>query len=131
MFYRNKGAYLVGRIRGGRRLMPLVIALVNEEGGIVADAVLLTVDEASIVFSFTRSAFHVDVEAPARMIRFLKSVMPAKRIAELYLAVGYDKHGKVELYRDLVAPSRPLHGSIRDRPRRRRPRHAGVHAALL
>ena len=103
VFYRNKGAYLVGRIRGGRRLMPLVIALVNEEGGIVADAVLMTVDEASIVFSFTRSAFHVDVEVPARMIRFLKSVMPAKRIAELYLAVGYDKHGKVELYRDLVA----------------------------
>ena len=103
VFYRNKGAYLVGRIRGGRRFMPLVIALVNEDGGIVADAVLTTVDEASIVFSFTRSAFHVDVDAPARMIRFLKSIMPAKRIAELYLAVGYDKHGKAELYRDLVA----------------------------
>ena len=103
VFYRNKGAYLVGRIRGGRRFMPLVIALVSEDGGIAADAVLTTVDEASIVFSFTRSAFHVDVDAPARMIRFLKSIMPAKRIAELYLAVGYDKHGKAELYRDLVA----------------------------
>jgi isocitrate dehydrogenase kinase/phosphatase len=103
VFYRNKGAYLIGRIRGGRRLMPLVIALVNDSGRIVADAVLLTVDEASIVFSFTRSAFHVDVEAPARTIRFLKSIMPAKRIAELYLSLGYDKHGKAELYRDLVA----------------------------
>ena len=103
VFYRNKGAYLIGRIRGGRRLMPLVIALVNDGGFIVADAVLLSVDEASIVFSFTRSAFHVDVEAPARMIRFLKSIMPAKRVAELYLALGYDKHGKAELYRDLVA----------------------------
>ncbi len=103
VFYRNKGAYLVGRIRGGRRLMPFVLALVNEAGGIVADAVLLTVDEASIVFSFTRSAFHADIEAPARVIRFLKSIMPAKRVAELYLALGYDKHGKAELYRDLVA----------------------------
>ncbi len=103
VFYRNKGAYLVGRIRGGRRLMPLVLALVNEDGAIVADAVLLTVDEASIVFSFTRSAFHADIEAPARVIRFLKSIMPAKRVAELYIALGYDKHGKAELYRDLVA----------------------------
>ena len=103
VFYRNKGAYLIGRIRGGRRLMPLVIALVNDDGFIAADAVLLTVDEASIVFSFTRSAFHVDVEAPARTIRFLKSIMPAKRIAELYLSLGYDKHGKAELYRDLMA----------------------------
>jgi isocitrate dehydrogenase kinase/phosphatase len=102
VFYRNKGAYLVGRIRGGRRLMPLVVALVNEGGRIAADAVLLTVDEASIVFSFTRSAFHADVDAPARVIRFLKSIMPAKRVAELYIALGYDKHGKAELYRDLV-----------------------------
>jgi len=103
VFYRNKGAYLVGRIRGGRRLMPLVIALVNEADGIAADAVLLTVDEASIVFSFTRSAFHADIDVPARVVRFLKSIMPAKRVAELYLALGYDKHGKAELYRDLIA----------------------------
>jgi isocitrate dehydrogenase kinase/phosphatase len=69
---------------------------------VVVDAALLTVDEASIVFSFTRSAFHVDAPAPVRVIRFLKSIMPAKRIAELYVALGYDKHGKAELYRDLV-----------------------------
>jgi isocitrate dehydrogenase kinase/phosphatase len=103
VFYRSKGAYLIGRIRGGRRLMPLVIALLNEGGRTVADAVLLTVDEASIVFSFTRSAFHVDVDAPARVVRFLKSIMPAKRVAELYSALGHFKHGKAELYRDLTA----------------------------
>ena len=102
-FYRNKGVYLIGRIRGGRRLMPLVIALVNEDHRLLADAVLLTVDEASVVFSFTRSAFHVDVEAPGRVIRFLKSIMPAKRVAELYIALGHGKHGKAELYRDLTA----------------------------
>ncbi len=103
VFYRNKGVYLVGRLRGGRRLMPLVIALVNVDGRLVADAALCTVDEASIVFSFTRAAFHVDVAAPARVIRFLKSIMPAKRVAELYVSLGYAKHGKAELYRDLMA----------------------------
>jgi isocitrate dehydrogenase kinase/phosphatase len=103
VFYRNKGAYLIGRIRGqGQRITPLVIALVYEEGRLVADAVLLTEDEASIVFSFTRSSFHVDVDAPRSVIRFLKSIIPAKRLAELYIALGYHKHGKAELYRDLT-----------------------------
>ena len=103
VLYRNKGAYLVGRIRGrGPGVLPIVIALVNEGGRMAADAVLLTEDEASIVFSFTRSAFHVDVAGPRGVIDFLKSIMPGKRVAELYIALGYHKHGKGELYRDLV-----------------------------
>ena len=102
VFYRNKGAYLIGRVRGGPRIMPLVIALVNEDYRLVADAVLLTEDEASIVFSFTRSAFHADLDGPRGVIQFLKSIMPAKRLAELYIALGYNKHGKAELYRDLM-----------------------------
>ena len=28
--------------------------------------------------------------------------MPRKPVAELYIAIGYNKHGKTELYRDLV-----------------------------
>lgn len=102
IFFRGKGAYLVGRICGGQRLMPLVIALLNLERGIVADAVLLTEDDASIAFSFTRSYFHVEMERPRDIILFLHSIMPAKRIAELYISVGYHKHGKTELYRDLI-----------------------------
>lgn len=101
VFYRNKGAYLIGRIRGGGRLLPLVIALVTDGDRVVVDAVLLSEDEASIVFSFTRSYFHVDVEAPHHAIAFLKSIMPAKRVAELYIALGYDRHGKAEFFRDL------------------------------
>jgi isocitrate dehydrogenase kinase/phosphatase len=108
VFYRNKGAYLIGRIRGGGRLLPLVIALVSDGDRVVVDAVLLTEDEASIVFSFTRSYFHVDVEAPHHVIGFLKSIMPAKRVAELYIALGHDRHGKAELFRDL---NRHLAGS--------------------
>ena len=36
------------------------------------------------------------------MIRFLSRIMPHKPIAELYISLGYDKHGKTELYRDLL-----------------------------
>lgn len=100
-FYRNKGAYIVGRIRGGARLNPLVIALLNGDRGVYVDAVLLTEDETSIVFSYTHSYFHVDADCPTLLIAFLKSIMPLKRRAELYISIGYNKHGKTELYRDL------------------------------
>lgn len=102
VFYRNKGAYLIGRIRSGNRLMPLAVALVNAGQGIVVDAALTTEDEVSIVFSFTHSYFHVDADRPHDVIQFLKSIMPLKRVAELYIALGYNKHGKTELYRDLL-----------------------------
>ncbi|HKZ85672.1 MAG TPA: bifunctional isocitrate dehydrogenase kinase/phosphatase [Anaerolineae bacterium] len=108
VFYRNQGAYLIGRIRGGDGSVPLAVALRSGDEGVVVDAVLLTEDEVSIVFSFTRSYFHVDVEQPHDVIRFLKSIMPLKRVAELYIALGYNKHGKTELYRDLL---RHLHQS--------------------
>lgn len=102
VFYRNKAAYLVGRLRGGEHVMPLVLALRNRDGRVVADAVLLTEDEVSIVFSYTRSYFHVDLDRPRETVEFLKSLMPWKRLAELYISLGYNRHGKAELYWDLL-----------------------------
>jgi len=43
----------------------------------------------------------VDVERPYALVHFLKEIMPRKRVAELYISLGYNKHGKTELYRDL------------------------------
>jgi len=102
-FFRGKGAYLVGRLcgRGGRQL-PLVLALLNETGRARLDAVLLDEDSASIVFGFTRSYFAVDASHPGALVGFLKTIMPGKRLAELYIALGHNKHGKTELFRDLV-----------------------------
>ena len=80
VFFRGKGAYLVGRVVRGARALPLIVALLNRDDRIWVDAVLLTEAEASVVFSFTRSYFHVDVEAPAGMIRFLKGIMPRKPV---------------------------------------------------
>lgn len=102
IFYRNKGAYLIGRIRSGGQFIPLIFPLLNGDGGVVVDAVLLTQDEASVIFSFTRSYFRVNVEKPRELIEFLKTIMPLKRVAELYISIGYNKHGKTELYRDLL-----------------------------
>lgn len=102
IFYRNKGAYIVGRLHIGSEIVPLTLALLNGEAGIIVDAVLLTQDELSIIFSFTRSYFHVEAEHPWALTTFLKALMPLKRVAELYISIGYHKHGKTELYRDLM-----------------------------
>jgi isocitrate dehydrogenase kinase/phosphatase len=102
VLYRGKGAYLVGRFFCGSDQFPLVLALLNTPRGIVVDAVLLNENEVSILFSFTRSYFHVDVQGPSELVSFLKSIMPRKKIAELYISIGFNKHGKSELYCDLL-----------------------------
>ncbi|ABS25978.1 bifunctional isocitrate dehydrogenase kinase/phosphatase [Anaeromyxobacter sp. Fw109-5] len=102
VFYRGKGAYLVGRLRRGRYTTPLVLALVHGERGVVLDAILFTQEDVSIVFSFTRSYFHVEVERPRELVAFLSTLLPLKRVSELYIALGFNKHGKTELYREIA-----------------------------
>ena len=100
-FFRRKGAYLVGRVRGGERVMPLVLAVVHRPAGLAVDAALVTEEDASIVFSFTRSYFHVETARPGDVIAFLRSLLPQKPVGELYTALGHHKHGKTEFWRDL------------------------------
>jgi isocitrate dehydrogenase kinase/phosphatase len=102
LFYRNKGAYLVGRIVDESGITPAVIALLHREEGVFVDAVITTSDEASIVFGFSWSYFQVAAEDPGAVVAFLASIMPLKRIDELYTAIGFHKHGKTELYRGLI-----------------------------
>jgi isocitrate dehydrogenase kinase/phosphatase len=108
VFYRGQAAYIVGLLYAGSVRLPMVIALRQEVDGVVVDAVLLTEDEVSILFSFTRSYFAVDVARPYDLVRFLRRLMPRKRIAELYISIGQNKHGKTERYRDLL---RHLHST--------------------
>ncbi|MBX7222929.1 MAG: bifunctional isocitrate dehydrogenase kinase/phosphatase [Blastocatellia bacterium] len=102
IFYRGREAYLVGRLFCGGRTLPLALAFLHKPEGIVVDAVLLTENDVSLLFSFTRSYFLVDTQRPYDMVAFLKSIMPRKRRAELYISMGLNKHGKTELYRDLL-----------------------------
>jgi isocitrate dehydrogenase kinase/phosphatase len=102
LFVRNKGAYIIGRARRGSELLPIILCLLNDRDGVSLDAVLPTENEASVVFSFARWYFHADVRNPREVIGFLHSILPRKRTAELYISLGYNKHGKTEFYGDLV-----------------------------
>jgi isocitrate dehydrogenase kinase/phosphatase len=103
VFYRNKGAYLVGRalLRAGGPV-PVVLALLNPAGRVRVDAVLVGEDEISLVFSFTRSYFFVEAARPRTLVGFLRALMPWKPVAELYAAIGFERHGKTEFYRALL-----------------------------
>ncbi|MCO7520745.1 MULTISPECIES: bifunctional isocitrate dehydrogenase kinase/phosphatase [unclassified Pseudomonas] len=103
VLYRNKGAYLVGRLYTPDEQWPLVIPLLHREGdGIEADTLITDEAQVSIIFSFTRSYFMVDVPVPAEFVNFLKRMLPGKHIAELYTSIGFYKHGKSEFYRALI-----------------------------
>ncbi|MBO3276303.1 bifunctional isocitrate dehydrogenase kinase/phosphatase [Pseudomonas schmalbachii] len=103
VFYRNKGAYLVGRLFTPDEQWPLVFPLLHQEGkGIQFDTVISDEAEVSIIFSFTRSYFMVDSPVPAEMVAFLKRLLPGKHIAELYTSIGFYKQGKSEFYRALI-----------------------------
>jgi isocitrate dehydrogenase kinase/phosphatase len=102
VFYQLTRAYVVGRITGRGFLMPLAIALKNTESGMLVDAVMLSEDQVSIVFSFTRSYFHVDLDHVAEGVAFLKSMLPRKPAGELFTVLGRAKQGKTERYRELI-----------------------------
>jgi isocitrate dehydrogenase kinase/phosphatase len=99
-FFRNKGAYIVGRILSGGRSMPIVLPILhNEAGAVYVDTILFGSDMVSVLFSFTRSYFLVDATIPAQWVLFLQQLMPAKPISEIYSAMGHNKHGKTYYYR--------------------------------
>lgn len=99
-FFRNKGAYIVGRFVADGETLPFVLPVLhNERGGVYVDTVLFGSDKISVIFSFTRSYFQVDASVPSQYVHFLQQLMPAKPISEIYSAMGYNKHGKTYYYR--------------------------------
>ncbi|MBK1722048.1 bifunctional isocitrate dehydrogenase kinase/phosphatase [Thiocystis violacea] len=102
-FYRNKAAYIIGKAINGADQIPFVIPVLNDESkGLYVDTLLTGADEISDIFSFSRAYFMVDTEVPAAVVDFLLPLMPRKGKAELYTAIGLQKFGKAEFYRDFL-----------------------------
>jgi isocitrate dehydrogenase kinase/phosphatase len=103
LFYRNKGAYLVGKIINGYNEVPFALPILhNEQGKLYIDAALFGEDDLQMLFSFARAYFMVDMEIPSAYVQFLRSLMPRKPRAELYNALGLAKQGKTLFYRDFL-----------------------------
>ncbi|MFH7586104.1 bifunctional isocitrate dehydrogenase kinase/phosphatase [Oceanimonas smirnovii] len=102
LFYRNKGAYLIGRLERPEGPLPFIIPLIHGDGGLLLDTLLLSHDDASILFGFARAYFMVWCPGPSLLVQFLRPLLPNKSDYEIYNAIGWQKHGKTIFYRDFL-----------------------------
>ncbi len=103
LFYRNKGAYLVGRMINGNQDYPFVIPVLHDrDGKLFLDTVLLERQQLDIFFSTNRAYFLVDMEVPSAYVQFLRGLLPYKPQWEIYTLLGLQKHGKNLFYRDFL-----------------------------
>jgi isocitrate dehydrogenase kinase/phosphatase len=102
-FYRNKAAYVVGKIVNGNDELSFAIAVVHdEEGRLTIDTVLLDSSAIDVLFSLSRAYFMVDMDVPSGYVEFLRTIMPTKPRSEIYSSVGLQKQGKTLFFRDLL-----------------------------
>jgi isocitrate dehydrogenase kinase/phosphatase len=105
LFYRNKGAYLVGKVINGFSETPFALPILHNDdsdGTLVIDTALFGEDDLLLLFSFARAYFMVTMEVPSAYVQFLRSMMPRKPRSEIYNALGLAKQGKNAFYRDFL-----------------------------
>jgi isocitrate dehydrogenase kinase/phosphatase len=103
VFYRGRGAYLVGRVVTNGTALPVAFCLGHpDEKGLALDAVLTGTADLAILFSYTRAYFRVATPSAYQLVQWLRQLMPEKRVADLYNAIGHNRHAKTEFYRDFV-----------------------------
>jgi isocitrate dehydrogenase kinase/phosphatase len=124
LFFRNKGAYVVGKIINGFNETPFALPILHRQpkpvagsnadeisddlpgektsNKLVIDAALFGEDDLLILFSFARAYFMVDMGVPSAYVQFLRSMMPHMPRAEIYNALGLAKQGKTLFYRDFL-----------------------------
>ena len=102
-FYRNKGAYVIGKVLNGNQEYPFAVPVLHDANGrLTLDAVLLEFRRIVTLFSLSRAYFMVDMEVPSAYVDFLSGIMPGKPRAELYTMLGLQKQGKNMFYRDVM-----------------------------
>lgn len=103
LFYRNKAAWLVGKLITPSGTLPFLLPIhQTDDGELFIDTCLTTTAEASIVFGFARSYFMVYAPLPAALVEWLREILPGKTTAELYMAIGCQNHAKTESYREYL-----------------------------
>ena len=107
IFYRNKGAYIIGRVLSPEGETPFIVSILhqkfnNKKSGLSIDAIITKSERMAVVFGFARAYFFVDCQHPHALVEFLQGLIPHKTKADLYSAIGFHKQGKTQFYRDFL-----------------------------
>jgi len=103
LFFRNRTAYIVGRVINGFNVHPFVVPIRHDANGrLYVDALLMDSEQIALLFSANRAYFLVDMEVPSAYVSFLRSMVPVRTEAELYTMVGLQKQGKTLFFRDFL-----------------------------
>jgi isocitrate dehydrogenase kinase/phosphatase len=103
LFFRNKGAYLIGRVVNDGDPIPFAAPILRSSNGrLYIDTLMFQPEQIGVLFSFSRTYFMVDMEVPSAVVQFLRSLLPNKPKSELYTMLGLQKQGKTLFYRDLL-----------------------------
>jgi isocitrate dehydrogenase kinase/phosphatase len=101
-FFRNRGAYLVGRlVLRGDEYKPFVIALLNEADGVVAAAVLHVVSHVHNLFNTTEAPCQVTNLHYHELSAFLHSIMPRRPLGLHYSTIGFHHVSKVAVMNEV------------------------------
>jgi len=88
-FYRNKAAYVLGKIVNGHEELPFAVPILHDgEGRLALDAIVLEEERLSVLFSLSRAYFMVDMEVPSGYVDFLRTMTPSGARADLYTMIG-------------------------------------------
>ncbi|MEZ5451297.1 MAG: bifunctional isocitrate dehydrogenase kinase/phosphatase [Thiothrix sp.] len=102
-FFRNKAAYIVGRMINGREETAFALPILNnEQGGLYIDALVWGERQLSVVFSYSQAYFMMEHQVPSAVVSFLQKLLPRRNQSELYSALGLHKQGKSAFYRDFL-----------------------------
>jgi isocitrate dehydrogenase kinase/phosphatase len=101
-FFRNRGAYVVGRlVLKGAEVKPCIIALVNTPEGLHAEALLHVVPHVHNLCSSTEAPFHVTNRHYHELGAFLHSIMPSRPLGLHYSTIGYYHFSKVAVMNEV------------------------------
>jgi isocitrate dehydrogenase kinase/phosphatase len=100
-FFRNKAAYLMGRVVAGAKIVPMVLVLLHGKGGISIDSALSEERTLGNVFTSARSNFHADTSGYREVVEFLESIAPSRPKTYIYTSIGFIHPGKLQLVHEL------------------------------
>ena len=102
LFYRNKAAYMVGKIINGFTETPFALPILHgPSGDLLIDAALFSEDDLLMTLQLRARLLHGRHGGAERLRAVPAQLMPSKR-AELYNALGLQKQGKTLFYRDFL-----------------------------